>query len=185
MDVALVALSAALVVVTCIYAYFTWQMVREMKETRLQAIRPRLGLYVRPYGPTGGNLALVSLGPGAALEVAVALQFEPAGETRQWSAPVFVPGDDAEFFFPRAEKHELPNFDELERQNALATARGTMRDIAGNVHEVSEHVDAAAWWRLVSAAQQHYVEAPGERVAHEMKKVRETLEKIRSAVART
>jgi hypothetical protein len=184
MDVAVVVLSAALVVATCVYAYFTWQMAREMRETRRQAIRPRLGLYIRPYGPTGGHLALVSLGPGTALEVAVTLRFEPSGETREWSAPVFAPGDDAEFFFPRVEKHQLPGFDELERQNAQVTASGSMRDVAGDVHEVSEHVDAAAWWKLVSAAQQHYVEAPVERVASEMKKIREALESVRSAVAR-
>jgi hypothetical protein len=60
-----------------------------------------------------------------------------------------------------------------------------MRDIAGNVYDVSEHVDAAAWWKLVSAADQHYVEAPAERVANEMKKIRDTLEKIRISAART
>jgi hypothetical protein len=91
MDAAIVILTAALVLTTAVYSYFTWRMANEMQKTREQTLRPRLSLYVRAYGPMGGFVALRSLGPGAALDVLVTLSFEPSGETREWRTPVFRP----------------------------------------------------------------------------------------------
>jgi hypothetical protein len=176
-EIAVVVFTGALVLATAVYAYFTWRMAAEMRETRLQSVRPRLALYVRPYGPAGGHLALVSLGPGAALDVAVSLGFEPSGETREWSASVFQPGQEAEFFFPHTEPGKLPGFDELERHDVSASVNGTMRDVVGRPYPVSEHIEVGAWSRLLTTAEQHYVEPPPEEVARELKKIRETLEK--------
>jgi hypothetical protein len=77
MDAALVVLTAALVFTTAVYAYFTWRMADEMRTSRLQALRPRLGLRIHPYSPLGGHLAIRSLGPGVALDVALEINFEP------------------------------------------------------------------------------------------------------------
>lgn len=46
MDVALVLLTAALVVTTAVYAYFTKRMAVEMGKTRAQTLHPRFGLHV-------------------------------------------------------------------------------------------------------------------------------------------
>jgi hypothetical protein len=176
-EIALVVFTGALVLATTVYAYFTWRMAAEMRETRLQSVRPRLALYVRPYSPTGGHLALVSLGPGAALDVAVSLGFEPKGETREWSADVLQPGQEAEFLFPHIEAGKPPGFDELEEHDVSASVNGTMHDVMGRSYPVSEHIEVGAWSRLVTTAGQHYVEPPPEKVARELKKLRETLEK--------
>lgn len=183
MDVAVVALTAALVMTTAVYAYFTWRMAQEMQTTRLQSIRPRLALYVRPYSQMGGNLALRSLGPGAALDVEVTITFKPEGETRQWRAPVFPPGEEAEFFFPGFREGGNAGFKELEKREAQADLHGSMRDVTGNSHTVDEHLDVAGWSKLTVLADQRYPRGRYEDVvASELKKIREALEKVRTVL---
>lgn len=182
MDVAIVILTAALVLTTAVYSYFTWRMADEMQKTREQTLRPRLGLYVRAYGPMGGHVALRSLGPGTALDVLVALSFEPSGETREWRTPVFPPGAEAEFFFPKDEAERIPDLKQLEEYGIHVRVTGSMRDVAGASHDVSEQLDAATWAKGLAEAHQVYVKSPTDTVASEMKKIRETLGKIRNAL---
>jgi hypothetical protein len=51
MDVAVVALTAALVMTTALYPYFTWRMADEMQKARVQALRPRLLSTYREQDP--------------------------------------------------------------------------------------------------------------------------------------
>jgi hypothetical protein len=182
MDVAIVVLTAALVATTAVYSYFTWRMADEMRKTRKQTLRPRLGLYVQAYSPMGGHIALRSLGPGIALDVLITLKFDPSGETRHWQTPVFPPGHEAEFFFPKDEQERIPGFKELEERGIHASVVGMMRDVAGTSYEVNEQLDAAAWSKVLGEAHQVYVKTPADVVASEMKKIRETLGKIRGAL---
>jgi hypothetical protein len=184
MDIAVVLLTAALVVTTAIYSYFTWRMAKEMQETRVQALRPRLGLLVRPYGPTGGFLALRSLGPGTALDVSVTLRFEPSGEARDWRTPVFPPGDEAEFFFPDTESGQAPDFTMLEEHGVVATVTGSVLDVAGKSHQVDERLDVATWAKVLTSAHQRYDTEPADKIATELKKIRETFDKVRRVLER-
>jgi hypothetical protein len=182
MDVAIVILTAALVLTTAVYSYFTWRMADEMRKTREQTLRPRLGLFVRAYSPMGGHIALPSLGPGIALDVLITLKFEPSGETPHWQTPVFPPGHEAEFFFPKDDQERLPGFKEIEERGIHSSVVGLMRDVAGTSYEVNEQLDTAAWSRVLGEANQVYVTNPADAVASEMKKIRETLGKIRGAL---
>jgi len=119
-----------------------------------------------------------------ALDVAVTLTFEPSGQTREWHGPVFPPGEEAEFFFPGVGEGQAPGFDELEKRGVQASLNGSMHDVAGNVYEIGERLDVAAWSKVLTAAQQAYVESPAERVAAELKKIRETFQRIRSLIER-
>jgi hypothetical protein len=80
MDWALLALSAALVLTTVIYAVYTAKMSAEMRSTRLLGIRPRLALDVDVLA-VHGILTITNVGQGAALGVDVALSFEPGGDS--------------------------------------------------------------------------------------------------------
>jgi hypothetical protein len=183
-DVALVLLTAALVATTAVYSYFTRRMADEMGKSREQALRPRLGLYVRAYGPTGGHLTLRSLGPGAALDIGVTLTFDPPGETREWHAPLLPPGEEAEFMFPTGENGRLRGFKELETLGAKAGVSGSMRDVSGGMHEIEEHVDVASWAKVLTDANQRYVRSPADIVASEIKKIREAVETAARALHR-
>jgi hypothetical protein len=165
------------VLTTAVYSYFTWRMADEMKQTREQTLRPRLGLSVRPYDPIGGHVALRSLGPGTALNVVVTLKFEPSGETRDWRTPVFPSGDEAQFIFPRNEEGGIPNFKALEAGGVQVSVSGSMRDVAGRTHDVTEQLDVAAWYRVVGGADQVFVKTPMEEIASETKKIRQALER--------
>jgi hypothetical protein len=177
MDVAVLVLTAALVFTTAVYAYFTWRMVDEMQKSRLQTLRPRLGLHIHPYSPLGGHVALRSLGPGVALDVGLTLNFEPSGETRPWRTPVFPPGEEAQFFFPKIEGNQLPGFQDLEKNGVIVNVHGSMRDISGHEHTIAERFDVAAWLEALGKENQVYDEPAADKIARELKKIRERLEK--------
>jgi hypothetical protein len=115
----------------------------------------------------------------------VTLAFESSRERRQWAAAVFAQGDVAEFLFPRTPAGDTPGFDELEKHSVRATATGTMHDVLGNAHKIDESLDAAAWSKVVASADQHYSEPAEERLAREVKKIRESLEKIQRRLERS
>jgi hypothetical protein len=181
MDIAVIVLTAALVLTTAVYAFFTWRMAEEMQRTRLQSIRPRVGLYLRPYSPMGGNLAIRSLGPGTALDVELAITFTPDDDSRRWRTPVFSPGEEAELFFPGL-REGTAGFKDLEERQTKAEVRGFMKDVVGHSHAVDEHLDVAGWSKLTVGADQRYPGAALEDIPEEVKKIRQTLEKLYSVL---
>lgn len=174
MDAALVFLTAALVLTTAIYAFFTWRMADEMKKTRFQTVRPKLGLYIHPYSPLGGHVGIRSLGPGVALNVNLKLTFQPSGESRTWQTPLFSPGEDAQFFFPNI-ANKLPGFVELRENQVQVNIEGSMLDVSGRAHPVDEHLNAGAWSEALGYENQVYAEPPLTKIARELEKIREDL----------
>jgi hypothetical protein len=126
----------------------------------------------------GGHLTLRSLGPGTALDVRVTLSFDPPDETREWRTPVFPPGDEAEFMFPKDAEGRLPGFTELQAIGTKASANGSMRDTSGRSHDIDEQLDVADWANVLGEAHQVYVRSPADTVAKEITKIRETLKKM-------
>lgn len=96
MDWALLALTAALVITTAIYAVYTAKMSAEMEKTRLLSLRPRLVLDVEVDAPYG-FVTLTNVGQGTALAVDLTLSFEPLGQQRPWRAFSLIPGERARF----------------------------------------------------------------------------------------
>jgi hypothetical protein len=180
MELALVLLTAALVVTTLAYAVFTAKMVSEMRKTRQLSIRPRFGLLVRAVDPNVGLVEIRSLGPGTALHASLQLAQEPASnaEQRPWKAPVFSPGEKARLR-PLAPADNSSGYSIQDLADAHVSLRltGTMLDIDGNEHEVNEEFDAATWWGAIAPEQ--IFEADHEVLANrERERLRKAVERI-------
>lgn len=177
MEEALVALTAVLVVTTAIYAWFTRDMAREMRQTRLLSVRPRVALDVVSLGPTAGTIALRSLGPGTALLVSVDITYRPSGAVRAWQTPVFSPGESAQFFAAGASGAGELDFNKLAAQSVSVSVSGTMRDVLGTEHAIQDSVDPGEWWNVVIQADQRNVQRADERAVSELEKIRKAIEK--------
>jgi hypothetical protein len=180
-------LTAALVLVTIYYAVQNRRMVMEMKRARDSTILPKLALDFHRLGPTAMTLAIKNVGPGAALDVDVRVVWEPVGAGQapehRWRRNVFAPGEQSDFMPPGNGLNG--NVDSLPAAYARVRLIGTMKDGAGNAHEVMEAFENLAEWReVLGGARQRYVTAdPERRVAEELsKKFEQPLRDLRRSV---
>lgn len=182
---AVLVVSVVLVIVTAVYAFFTWLMVSELRATRTLSVRPRLALSIQMVGPLHGFLAVTNVGPGTALDADVTPGFEPVGEQRAWRALLLSPGDRTEIELPAFEEGKSP-FEISAAASAGAEVRmtGTVRNVYGVAEAVDERISIAEWWNVVEAADQRFVEKPTREALRELKKVRETLGKLQRDVRR-
>jgi hypothetical protein len=166
-DVALLFLTAALVVATGVYSWFTRLMAREMKETRLFSFRPRLALDLKVIAPHSGVVVVRSLGPGPAVDVRVTVTYQPSGARKVFLAPVLVPGQSNDFFPIGASGAPALELDDLASQGVVVGLVGTMLDAYGDQHSVDETLVIAEWWDAVKQADRLSDTPADERIAKE------------------
>jgi len=100
-----------LVLITAVYAFLTWRMVREMRIAREEQSEPHLVAVLVPLGPKSVKLRIRNAGPGPAVRIEGTIRPDPAveSETRIWRHPVLIPGDFEDFSPPG----RLFNFEQL------------------------------------------------------------------------
>jgi hypothetical protein len=159
-------LTLALVAVTIFYAIQNRRMVLEMQRTRNAAVLPKLAVDFHRLAPTAMTVAVLNVGPGAALDVDLRVVFEPvsdggdASEFR-WRRNVLAPGERADFMKPGQVNDSLNTIPASYRAIRLL---GTMKDATGAAHEIIESFEGLAEWReLLHGAHQRYTEADPER----------------------
>jgi hypothetical protein len=170
-DLAQLAIATALFIATVVYAYFTWGMSKEMRETRRLSIRPRLALAVDPLSTFQGLLSVQNLGPGAACDVELRLTFEPHSATREWAAPFLLSGEKAQFKALGRDGEKEYKLETLAREGVVVRLDGSMRDVDGRNHEVADEVNIAEWWDMALHSDQRYLESVGERIVRELTKI--------------
>ena len=100
MAIAIMVLTAILVIVTGFYALQTKLMVDEMRRARGASITPKVALSFEHLGGPVSFPLLINCGVGPALEVDVKISYEP-GETHfVWSSPLMVAGESIRFNGP-------------------------------------------------------------------------------------
>lgn len=173
-DVAIVVLTAALVLVTAYYAWQNRQMVQEMRAARAVSILPKVVVRWTYVGPGVGFPHITNVGVGAALDVNVELSFEPGGGfKRRWRAAVLTPGDGSDFLL-RA-PGGFASLDDLTTAHETMHLVGTCRDALGAEHTIDESIEIRESWQLTQAA--------SERVKTDyQRKMADQLEAIAKAV---
>lgn len=142
-------LTAALVLVTVVYAWQNRRMVREMKHARDATILPKLALEFHRLGPNVVDLAIRNVGPGAALDIDVKTEWvlTAAAESApgaRWRRNLLSPGEQVELFPPG----DLGgNLDSLPERFTEVRLRGTMVDATGAPHKVDESFPNLPEWR--------------------------------------
>jgi hypothetical protein len=184
-DWALLIASIALVLVTIVYAIHTRAMVTEMRETRLLGVRPQISLAVNMRSATVGEIEIVNLGHGPAVEPRLTLRIAALEDERPWSAHVLAPGESVGFMLEAAgEPHKVISMQEATDVKAVVVLEGTTRDLYGVAHAVTDTFDLASWWQGVVKAQQSHRDDPVEVGNRELKKLREAAEGIAKELAR-
>jgi hypothetical protein len=91
-----------LVVITGIYAYLTWRMVREMKIARENQLEANLIASPVPMGSIYAQVQLENAGPGPAFNVELSISLDPPLQTNTniWKHPSFLVGKKELFLLP-------------------------------------------------------------------------------------
>jgi hypothetical protein len=140
-------LTLVLVLVTGIYAWLTWHVVRESRLAREQQVRPHLKIETSAVGAGVLFPSVVSAGPGAALDVQVTLTARHrAGDgssSVSIARPYMRPGEVVELFLPdpAGKEQALVTFEELSAAFASFRLHGSMRDVLGNEHTIEDRID--------------------------------------------
>lgn len=187
--IATLILTAVLVAITAWYAKRTSDMVNEMKQSREAEAEPKLVLDLQGVGPTTVFPALVNVGAGPGLSVIATLSFlDSEGslvECRRWRTPVLMPGDRRRFFPPDDANGQLPNIDSLSQRVARIQLAGLVMDRLGRTHHLDYTIEDLGEWRdLLTIAKEEYLVPTDEKVASELKKLRERLEKLTRVLTR-
>ena len=167
-------LTAALILVTTYYAVQNRRMVKEMARTRELSILPKLALEFHRLGPTAMTVAVVNVGPGAALAIDVRMIYEPSDEgghdeERRWWQNVLASGERRDFMPPGELNGNLNTLTATYRAIRLV---GTMKDAAGKTHVIDEaFAELSEWREVLGGAHQRFVAAdPERRLAEELAK---------------
>jgi hypothetical protein len=174
---ATVLLTAALVLVTAYYAWTNRRVVQEMKAARDATLLPKLALDFHRLGPNVVDLAIRNVGPGAALDIEVEVEWVPVdastnAPTIPWRRNLMSPGEQVELAPPG----ELNgNLDVLPGAYRDIRLRGTMKDAAGKRYVVNEIFgDITGWRELLKDANELWHPPEPERraadaLSHEFK----------------
>ncbi len=77
-DQGLVVVTLGLLLATLVYGLFTWRLAKESRTAREQSVKPGLALDLGFLTPRGHpQIAIVNVGQGPALEVAVEMVYIP------------------------------------------------------------------------------------------------------------
>jgi hypothetical protein len=185
MSWALLAASIALLIVTVVYAWHTRAMANEMTATRLLSVQPRVTLAVNMRSATVGEIEIVNIGHGPAIEPQLTLKIAALEDERPWRAHLLAPGESVGFMLNAAgQPHKVVTMQEATDLDAIVELVGTTRDLYGVEHRVADTFDLAHWWREIVEAQQRYREDPLVVTNRELKDLREAAEGIHKVLAR-
>jgi hypothetical protein len=148
-----------LVLITAYNAWQTHRMVREMRDSRVAAHRPRIIPVIEYDEAKRGFIWIENLGPGAALDIDVTLTFEPrsrpfrlrcnllrAGDRRNWNPSSSHEGEKL-----RQEYHpdaQLPNDTDIRLD-------GSCRDTLGQVWLINERITVLGKWEMLPKQDDH------------------------------
>lgn len=151
-------LTAALVLITAYYAVQNQRMVKEMRASRELSVLPKLHLDLRPLERSpAAVVAITNVGQGPAIDVDVALVFEPIEKDapapeRHWRTGVLAPGE-VQLVVPPHAGEGVMHFEELGRQYRTVRLTGTLVDSLGVRRPVHDEIqDVAEIWELNRAA---------------------------------
>jgi hypothetical protein len=99
-----------LAIITMIYVFLTWGMVREMRRAREAEVEPHLVATLVPISYKHVKLRIQNAGRGPALHIEATIYLEPANGTKPqtWRHPVLLSGAFEDFLMPGPNIKELP-----------------------------------------------------------------------------
>jgi hypothetical protein len=183
-------LTLALVLITGAYAWLTWRVVAESRMAREQQVRPHLKIHTSAAGAGVLFPSIISVGPGAALDVVVTLTApyrDGRGDSRVTiTRPYMAPSEMVEVFLPDPFGGRPPvTFDELSGAFGSLRLNGTMNDVLGNAHTIEDVIeDLPGYLEAWGAKDTRATPDEAKRAADALGKIAAQLRKIDSKLVR-
>jgi hypothetical protein len=115
-------LNPLLVIITGVYAYLTWRMVREMRTARENQTDANLIATPVSADHIYAEIQLTNAGPGPALNVELSISLDPPLQSvaKTWRHPALLVCQTEKFFLPMENPSNLDSLRELaEKHNSL------------------------------------------------------------------
>lgn len=161
----------------------------EARRSRELSVLPKLAIDMQTIAGMFVGLRLTNVGQGPALEIELAITFEPIEggslppDVRLWRAKVLARDEWLRFVPPRDQQGEPLRVPALGQAYRAVTAKGRMRDALDQEHEVDERVDDLAALHELTVGAAVLVEK--DRVPDELRQLRRSFDKAVRKLMRT
>jgi hypothetical protein len=116
--------TVVLVIVTGVYAYLTWGMVRETRRARKQEVMPVINLDVEPFSIGAWAPKIENIGNGPAIDVTGTVTLEPGGEEHEIQSKNIPAGDFTGSLEPQIGEDTYKDYDSLTVEGSYTTVFG-------------------------------------------------------------
>jgi hypothetical protein len=163
-----------LTIITGVYAYLTWRMLREMRSARENQSDASLVVLPVPLSAIHAKLIIMNAGPGPAFDIEASWELRPLGNTpsRSWRHPAMVANQTEHFLFPG---EKIPSLRELADEHEVLVVKVSWRNSFGRAKSTIREFDlrrlAEGWYNA------GHLILPDELLG-QVKKIEEELEKI-------
>jgi len=113
-----------LVIVTAVYAFLTWGMVKETRRARKQEVMPVINIDVEPFSIGAWAPKVENIGNGPALDVNATVQLEPGGEAHELQSQNITAGDFAGMLYPQVNEDTHEEYDSLKIEGSVTDVFG-------------------------------------------------------------
>ncbi|WP_134670423.1 helix-turn-helix transcriptional regulator [Halorussus marinus] len=117
--------TVVLVIVTGVYAYLTWGMVRETRRARKQEVTPVMNLDVEPFSIGAWAPKIENIGNGPAIDVNGTVKLHPDGEEHEIQTKNIPSGDFTGSLSPNVSENTHEEYESL-------VVEGSYRDVFGD-----------------------------------------------------
>jgi|GEM_PF-4782491 len=126
--------TVVLVIVTGVYAYLTWGMVRETRRARKQEVSPVMNLDVEPFSAGAVAPKIENIGNGPAIDVDGTVKLHPGGEEHEIQSKNIPSGDFTGSVAPQIGEDSHEEYESL-------VVEGSYRDVLGDRGTFEEEYD--------------------------------------------
>jgi hypothetical protein len=170
-----------LAIITLMYVFLTWGMVREMRQARKAELEPLLIATPVPITHKHVKLRIQNAGRGPALNIETTLYFEPANNTKPhvWAHPVLLSGAFEDFLMPGSGIKELAK---LAAEHDRVVVDLMWSNVFGRNQKAQYEFNPTQLEESWSRAE---LILPSEDIPTQLKGIRDEISKIRSQIETT
>lgn len=118
------AATVVLVIVTAVYVFLTWGMVKETRSARKQEVMPIMNLDVEPFSIGAWAPKVENIGNGPAIDVDATVKLEPGGEEYELQSKNVPSGDFTGILDPKVNEDTHEEYDSLRVEGAFTDVFG-------------------------------------------------------------
>jgi hypothetical protein len=180
----LLILNSILVIITGIYAYLTWRMVREMKVARENQSDSYLIASPVSMGTIHAQIQLENAGPGPALDIELSISLDPPLQTteRKWRHPVMHVNQKEHFLIPQKGGGSLDSLQQLGERHTNLNIELRWKNIFGKQKSSSAKYNlrelAEGWYNAGNLIKPDDLPEQMEKVAKSLYSIHKDIEEI-------